>query len=135
MRKTEGTGYADARGAARLAETATSGDRDSRRSHRCPPTCRSSIQGIVACRAWSDPDSFTASGRANAAAERRQFAHGRRLIEQMTYSHVDVRKKEIFPSSHTTTSISDEIVRGRDLPRAGFDGCLRCAAGGIVLLI
>jgi hypothetical protein len=64
----------------------------------------------------------------------RRFAQGRRLIEQMTYSRVDVRKK-IFPSSHTTISISDETVRGRDLPRAGFDGYLRCAAGGIVLLI
>ena len=30
----------------------------------------------------------------------------------MTYSRVDVREKRIFPSSHTTTSISDEILRG-----------------------
>jgi hypothetical protein len=44
----------------------------------------------------------------------------------MTYSRGDVPEKEIFPTTHTTTSISDEIVRGRDLPRAGFDDCLRC---------
>jgi hypothetical protein len=53
----------------------------------------------------------------------------------MTYSRVDVPEKETFPSTHTTTSISDEIVRGRDLPRAGFDDCLRCAAGGIVFFV
>ena len=56
----------------------------------------------------------------------RQFAHRRRLIEQVTYSRVEVRRKEIFPM---TTSISDEIVRRLDLPRAGFDGCFCCAAG------
>jgi hypothetical protein len=39
-----------------------------------------------------------------------------RLIEQMTYSRVEVRKEEIFPSSHMRTSISDEIVGGCDLP-------------------
>jgi hypothetical protein len=38
-----------------------------------------------------------------------------RLIEQLTYSRVEVRKEEIFPSSHMTTSISDESVRGCDL--------------------
>src|SRR5258706_11620313 len=44
--------YVAAGGAATVAETATSGDHDPRRSRRCPPACRSSIQGIVACRAW-----------------------------------------------------------------------------------
>jgi hypothetical protein len=75
---------------------------------------------------------MAACREAASALDARRFAHGRRLIEQMTYSRVDVRKK-IFPSSHTTISISDETVR--DLPRVGFDGYLRCGAGGIVLLI
>src|SRR6266849_6153329 len=56
----------------------------------------------------------------------RRFAHRRRLIEQMTYSRVEVRRKTLFPM---TTSISDKIVRRLDLPRAGFDGCLCCGAG------
>ena len=58
------------------------------------------------------------------------------LIEQMTYSRVEVRKEEIFPSSHTTTSISDEIVRGCDLPALDLmatcvvaQQCDQCMAG------
>jgi hypothetical protein len=47
----------------------------------------------------------------------------------MTYSRVEVGKKEIFPSKPHDNLHIGEIVRGCDLPRAGFDGCLRCAAG------
>src|SRR6266446_4978067 len=70
MRKAERAAYVAAGGAATVAETATSGDHDPRRSRRCPAGCCLSIQGIVACRAWSDLDSFTAFVRANVAAER-----------------------------------------------------------------
>src|SRR6267154_4334019 len=113
MRKAERAAYVVAGGAATVAETATSGDHAPRRSRRCPPACRSSIQGIVACRAWSDLDSFTASGRANVAAERSSICPPEKTDRANDlFPRGRSRKKEIFPSSHTTTSISDEILRG-----------------------
>src|SRR6266853_2530184 len=118
MRKAERAAYVDAGGAATVAETATSGDHDPRLSRRCSPAWRSSIQGIVACRAWSDLDSFTASGRANVAAERSSICPPEKTDRANDlFPRGRWRKKEIFPSSHTTTSISDEILRGLDLPR------------------
>jgi|SRR6266853_516067 hypothetical protein len=108
MRKAERAAYVAAGGAATVAETATSGDRHPRRSRRF-----SSIQGIVACRAWSDPDYFTASGRANVAAERSSICPQEKTDRANDlFPRGRSRKKEIFPSSHTTTSISDEILRG-----------------------
>src|SRR5260370_40172695 len=123
MRKAERAAYVG--GAATVAETATSGDHDPQRSRRCPAGCCPSIQGIVACRAWSDLDSFTAFGRANVAAERSSICP-----REETDRANDLfpcgrsRKKEIFPSSHTTTFISDEILRGVDLPRRLPGVCL-----------
>src|SRR5260370_21538867 len=89
MRKAEGTAYVVAGGAATVAETATSGDHDSRRSHRCPPACRSSIQGIVACRAWSDSDSLTT----HSVTPRRRRNDATMVFEA---AHTDVRKHGRF---------------------------------------
>lgn len=44
----------------------------------------------------------------------RKVGHERRLIEQMTYSRLEVRKKEIFPARQTTTSISFLSGSGAD---------------------
>src|SRR5258705_6349708 len=118
MQKAKRAAYVPAGGAATVEEPATWGDHAPRRSRRCPPACRSSIQGIVACRAWSDLDSFTASGRANVAAERSSICPREKTDRANDlFPRGRSRKKEIFPSSHTTTPISDEILRGLDLPR------------------
>src|SRR5258708_27598773 len=101
MRKAERAAYVAAGGVATVAETATSGDHDPGRSRRCPPACRSSIQGIVACSAWSDPILSRRPVVLTSLQNARQFAHGRRLIEQMTYSRVDVREKKKYSRQAT----------------------------------
>src|SRR5258708_27598772 len=71
------------------------------------------------------PDSFTASGRANVAAERSSICPREKTDRANDlFPRGRSRKKEIFPSSHTTTSISDEILRGLDLPRRLPGVCL-----------
>src|SRR5258707_9565141 len=89
MRKTEGTGYVDVGGAAAVAETATSGDHDSRRSHRCPPACRSSIQGIVAAVHGPTPILLTT----HSVTPRRRRNDATMVIEA---AHTDVRKHGRF---------------------------------------